>query len=138
MNINGQSSINNKSCRPGFKILDGETTCSRDVCDHPVDDPRAMFCNDVLEIPDNDNDDGAKPEEPKEPNEPKEKPKDQNEPDKSCKVVEDCYKKKGWSCSEDVACKCIQNKCEAKTTDNCQNDNVCPLKINIATNLSFH
>ena len=125
MNSNGQNSINNKSCRPGFKILDGETKCSRGICTHPVDDPRATFCNDAveasIEVPDGGMG-GVKPEEPK-----------KKEKGRTCKTVEHCYKT--GACSADAACKCIQNKCESKVMDNCENHNVCPLSIKfIASN----
>ena len=128
MNIYGQNSMNNKSCRPGFKISDGKTKCSRDFCTHPVDDPRAMICNDAREIPD-----GGMGKAKPDANDASDR--DQNE--RTCKTVKDCYKEDGWSCHKDAACKCIQNKCETKTTDNCENDNVCLLNINITMNLSF-
>ena len=113
MNSNGQNSINNKSCRPGFKILDGETKCSRDICSHPADNPRQMFCNDAVEVPHGEIEGKVKPE----------KPKKTGWQPATCKTVEDCYKT--GACFADGACKCIQNKCESKIIDNCEKDNVC-------------
>ena len=74
--INSANSIFNKCCRPGFKISnDNKTdTCITDLCSHPINDPRGLFC--LPETSDDDSyqevyqdDSDEEPDEPKEPEE---------------------------------------------------------------------
>ena len=71
--------------------------------------------------------DNGKEEEKKDNDDKKEEEPRSYKGEKECEDVMDCVYK--GVCMADGACRCLQNKCEAKVLDNCEKDKVCPWSI---------